>query len=96
MIHVMFLDTQRNWFPNNLGIVKNNYYMPKLLESYGITMVEEFCLKNTNIHIQYNLRRKFLPTHGTWRTNGGKGTCHGINLASQEDIITIGFCHIGF
>jgi hypothetical protein len=30
------LDTQRNEFPINLGIFKINYFLPKLLENYGI------------------------------------------------------------
>ena len=30
------LDTQQNEFLINLGTFKNNYFLPKLLESYGI------------------------------------------------------------
>ena len=31
----LFLDNEQNYFPINLGTFNNNYFLPKLLESYG-------------------------------------------------------------
>ena len=33
---VIFLDTQQNEFPIYLGTYKISYFLPKLLESYGM------------------------------------------------------------
>ena len=47
MLLLLFLDTQWNRFPINLGTSKSSYFLPKLLESYNINSVHRW--KNKGI-----------------------------------------------